>query len=152
MNMYDYFHLTVASICEKDGKFLVVEEVSKKTGKTVFNQPAGHVELNEPIIDAVVRETLEETSWSIKPTSIVGIYQNIVDVQGQSRHYCRVCFTCDVIEKTTLDIDPDITAAHWLTADEILNLPNPRSSMVKKCLEDYLAGKRFSLDILTTLR
>ena len=68
-----------------------------------------------------------------------------------SRQFLRICFYCDLIKKIEQDIDPDIIATHWLTADEILNHPHTRSTMVHASLNDYLSGKNISLDILSTL-
>jgi 8-oxo-dGTP pyrophosphatase MutT (NUDIX family) len=165
--MSNYIHLTVATICKKDGRFLMVEEQSKTQDPThqgtssqnskslkpnVINQPAGHVELNESIYDAAIRETLEETAWSVIPKYIVGIYHNLNSIQDvNSRQFLRICFYCDLLEKKDLDLDPDIIATHWLTADEILKHPHPRSPMVHASLNDYLSDKKISLDILSTL-
>ena len=150
--MDDYIHLTVAAITEHQNKFLMVEEFSKKLKHTVINQPAGHVEKNEKILDAVIRETLEETAYRVEPEAVVGIYQSFTDGNNESTQYLRVCFACSINEKTKLPLDDDIIRTIWLSADEILTLENARSPMVKQSLRDYLAGKRFSLDILTALR
>ncbi len=64
-------HATVAAIIERDNKFLMVEEFVNK--KRVFNQPAGHLDPDESLIDAVIRETLEETAWNFTPEAITGI-------------------------------------------------------------------------------
>lgn len=150
--MDDFIHLTVASITENNNQFLMVEEYSKRLQKNVINQPAGHVENNEPILDAVVRETLEETAWRVEPQEVVGIYQSFIDGNNDSTQYLRICIACAPVSQTNNAIDSDILQATWLTADEVLNLSNPRSPMVKRCLQDYLNGQRFSLDILTALR
>ena len=52
---------TVAAVIEKDGKFLLVEELIED--ELVFNQPAGHLEKGETLLDAVKREVLEETAF-----------------------------------------------------------------------------------------
>ena len=149
--MKDYIHLTVAAIVEKEERFLMVEEHSSKLGKNVINQPAGHVENNEAIFDAVIRETLEETAWLVKPLNIVGIYQSFTDGNKENTQYLRICFACDAIKQTENSIDPDITQALWLSASEIQTLNNARSPMVKQCLNDYLSGKSFPLDMLNAL-
>ena len=150
--MDDHIHLTVASIIEHQNKFLMVEEFSKKLKHKVINQPAGHVENNEAIIDAVIRETLEETAWKVIPEAVVGIYQSFTDGNNQSVQYLRVCFACAIDAQTNQALDSDIIRSLWLDADQILALSNARSPMVKESMRDYLAGKRFSLDILTALR
>lgn len=139
-------HLTVATICEADGRFLMVEEQPSKAETTVINQPAGHVEPAETILDAAVRETLEETGYIFIAESLVGIYQ--LNTQYNKTYY-RICFS----GKATQDprnptIDPDILKVHWLSAGEILKHPNLRSPLVTQCLQDYLNGVNFPLTLL----
>ena len=70
--MSDYPHITVATVVEKDGKFLMVEE--RSDGALVYNQPAGHLELGESLLEAAVRETLEETRWQVEVNGFIGVY------------------------------------------------------------------------------
>lgn len=148
--MSDKIHITVASICERNGLFLVVEEHSKRQNKNVINQPAGHVELNESLLNAVIRETLEETGWLVEPQYIVGIYQTSIN-NPSNTHYIRVCFACDIIEQSTHELDPDIIKVHWLSSEKIQSHPHHRSDLVNTCLNDYLQGNRFPLDIIHSL-
>jgi len=144
MSTHSWFsHLTVAVIVEQDGKFLCVEEHPRHNN--VINQPAGHVEENESIADAVRRETLEETGYIIKPDAIVGFYY----FQGTNGvTYMRVCFSASIErQQHPGPIDPDISAVHWLGMDE-LNKRTLRSPIVIECIEDYLSGKRYPLDII----
>jgi 8-oxo-dGTP pyrophosphatase MutT (NUDIX family) len=144
MSAHSWFsHLTVAVIVERDGKFLCVEEHPRH--HNVINQPAGHVEENESILDAVQRETLEETGYAIEPRSIVGLYY----FQGSNgTTYLRVCFTADISHQAHPGpVDPDISAIHWLSLNELRN-QSLRSPIVIDCIEDYLAGKRYPLDLL----
>lgn len=136
-------HLTVATICEVDGRFLMVEEKPTESKTAVINQPAGHVEPGESFINAAIRETHEETGYLFRPESLLGMYQ--FNTQ-HSKAYYRMCF----IGSATLDprrpaIDPDILAVHWLTASEILKHPHLRSPLVLQCLNDYLNGVNFPL-------
>lgn len=149
--MGSYIHLTVAAICENNGRFLMVEEFSNSLAKNVINQPAGHVEPNESIIAGVKRETLEETGWLVEPKHITGIYETSIGKSKQETHYLRICFACDLVEDTKHDIDSDIIATHWLTAEQISQLSNPRSEMVSQCVQDYLNGNQIPLDIVTSL-
>ena len=146
-----YIHITVATICEKDGRFLMVEEFSNSLNRNVINQPAGHVELHESIIEAVKRETLEETAWEVEPKYIVGLYETSVDKPNKGTHYLRICFACDPVKQTKQKIDDEIITTHWLTAEEIYQLDNPRSEMVSKCVQDYLTGNHIPLDLITSL-
>ena len=139
-------HVTVAAIIHRDGKFLLVEEKDKVSGKLVINQPAGHLENNESLIDAVVRETLEETCWDFEPKYISGIYRWIHD-HGET--YLRICFVGDAIkEHIELKLDTGIERAIWLTESEVRGHLKLRSPLVLKSMEDYLAGKAFPLDLI----
>ena len=96
----------------------MVEEFSG--GKVVFNQPAGHIEENEAILDAVRRETLEETGWEIDPVHFLGIYTYKAPANGVT--YYRFCYVARAGAKVSDHLDDGIIAAHWLTLDEIRGL------------------------------
>ena len=141
--------LTVAAIVERDGRFLVVEETDGVNPERVLNQPAGHVDPGEPILEAVVRETLEETGTAFTPEWVIGVYQLRA---RNGRDYCRVCFSGRVPpDAVVTPREGEILACHWLTRDEIA-AGRPRSSLVLKCLDDYLAGRRLPLSAVDTLK
>ena len=140
---------TVAAICEKNGKFLIVEERSKSTQKIVFNQPAGHLDQGESIIDAVKRETLEETCCHFTPEYLVGLYR----LQAENgKTYIRYTFfgrASDI--DTQYSLDPDIIQTHWFSHQELSNNSSLRSPVVMRCLNDYLAGEQYPLSMLKEL-
>ena len=141
--------LTVAAIIERRGRFLVVEETDRVHPERVLNQPAGHVDPGESILDAVIRETLEETATLFTPEAIVGIYQLKA---RNGRDYCRVGFSGTVPEDAVARPQPgEILACHWLTREEIA-AGRPRSSLVLKSIDDYLAGRRFPLGLVDAVR
>ena len=144
-------HVTVAAIIEKDGRFLVVEE-RVDSGPTVFNQPAGHLEEGESLLQAVIRETREETSRAFTPKGVVGLYR--WRVPGSGTTYLRVCLFGECSEPdTSLELDEGIVTTHWLTTTELQEqVHRLRSPMVLKCIDDYLGGHRFSLEILNDLQ
>jgi ADP-ribose pyrophosphatase YjhB (NUDIX family) len=133
--------ITVAAIVTRNDTFLMVEEIEH--GELVINQPAGHLEPNESLLEAVIREVLEETSYLTRPEAIVGLYQFQAPNAGPL--YFRVCYLARVIEKTNQALDPDIQAALWLTQAEIMQRKH-RSPLVTRCLEDYQSGHQFSLE------
>ncbi len=138
-------HATVATLIERNGKLLVVEEISH--GKTVYNQPAGHVEQGESIQDAAIRETLEETGWQIKLTGFVGLYTYTAPQNGVC--YYRFCFAAEPLEKVSEELDQDIIAAHWLSLEEVDQLAEKlRSPLVLKCFEDYFNKVHLPLDTI----
>lgn len=143
-------NVTVAAVIEKDGRFLLVEE-DQGLGETVFNQPAGHLDEGESLIHATIRETMEETAHSFTPSAIVGIYRWIEPKSATT--YLRVCFTGEVTaHDPNLELDDGIIAAHWLTLDEINQLaPRMRSPLVRHCIDDYLAGRHYPLELLTDI-
>lgn len=128
-------HATVATIVEHNQRFLLVEEMSH--GKRVFNQPAGHVDENESIFDAAVRETLEETGWRVKLTGFIGTYIYKAPENGVT--YYRFCFAAEPEKQVTKELDQDILAAHWLTKEEVSTMKEQlRSPLVVRCINDYL--------------
>lgn len=139
-------NVTVAAIIERDGRFLLVEEETSKGLR--FNQPAGHLEENESLIDAVKREVLEETAWVFEP-------QHVISTQIWRRSpnhttFLRFCFTgtCNSHNPNQL-LDEGIVATHWLTYDEIkLQSGRMRSPLVLSSITDYLNGQRYPLTLL----
>ncbi len=142
-------HTTVAAIIERDKKFLMVEELVQ--GKLVTNQPAGHLDPDESLITAVIRETQEETAWQFIPEAIVGIY--LWKHSGNGETFLRIAFCGDCKNhNTSQPLDEGIQAAVWKTRDELLHESQKlRSPMVINCIDDYLAGKRSPLDLITNL-
>ncbi|MDG1205466.1 MAG: NUDIX hydrolase [Pseudomonadales bacterium] len=141
-------HITVATVVQKQDRFLFVEERDKDTGLLVFNQPAGHLEPNETIFDAAVRETLEETGHKVALTSIVGMY-HYASTNNQTIYH-RICFRAEVLELTDHALDSDITAVHWLGYNEIAAKPL-RSPLVLTCLNDALNRPPIELEFLQHL-
>jgi 8-oxo-dGTP pyrophosphatase MutT (NUDIX family) len=134
--------VTVAAIVERDDRFLLVEE--RIRGRLVFNQPAGHLEDGESLIEAVMRETLEETAWTFSPSALVGVYL-WRSPRGQTT--LRFAFTGSVSAfDAARTLDPPVQATHWLTRQEIIQRREQlRSVLVTRCIDDYLAGGRVPL-------
>ncbi|SMF31423.1 ADP-ribose pyrophosphatase YjhB, NUDIX family [Alteromonadaceae bacterium Bs31] len=141
-----YPHLTVATIVEKDSRFLCVEE--NDNSGLVINQPAGHVEKNETLIDAAVRETLEETQWQVEVTSILG--NSLFTSPTNNTTYFRTTFIAKAIEfKGAQKLDSDIERVLWLTFDEILERKKRlRSPMVLEDLYRYKKGESYPLNLI----
>ncbi len=142
-------HLTVASIIEKDGRFLFVEE--EIDNNLVINQPAGHLDDGETLINAVIRETKEETAYTFHPEHIVGIYKWSHPVKGKTIIRVTCCGTVSD-HNPKQELDTGIVRALWLTPKEIAdsNL-NIRSPMVIQCMNDYLSGIRYPLDLINEI-
>ncbi len=137
-----YPHITAATIVEVDNKFLMVEEASNIGN--IYNQPAGHLEKDESLIDAAIRETLEETGWLVEVESLCGFY--LYTSSNNNTTYLRCCFIAKAIKHTEGILDNGIIAAHWMSYQDIINMkPMLRSPMVIKCLDDYLNGQRLPL-------
>lgn len=138
--------VTVAAVIRENERYLMVEE--RPDGHAVLNQPAGHLEFGETLVEAVRREVLEETARPFTPTGLVGVYQ--WTLPGTRKTYLRFCFCGDVGAPVAgRSIDPDITANHWLTLDEIVGEgPPPRSPLVLRCIRDALANPPLPLDAM----
>lgn len=137
--------LTVAAIVERDGQFLLVEE--RVGNRMVFNQPAGHVERGEQFLEAVVRETLEETAWTFRPQALIGIY--LWEQTEKQRSFLRVVYAGEVIQHDPhRPLDRGIQRAVWLDRNQIVaRSARLRSPMVLRCIDDYLDGMRHPLDV-----
>jgi ADP-ribose pyrophosphatase YjhB (NUDIX family) len=142
-------HITVASIIQKDNKYLFVEEFVKN--RVVTNQPAGHLEENETLEEACVRETLEETAYIVEVDHLIGIYQerskNSLDM------WLRFCFKCSIKnEYKDRELDKNIIRKIWLSKKELL-IPERilRSNMVLKCIDDHEKNKKFPKEVISNL-
>jgi len=141
-------HVVVAAVIEQDGKFLLVEE--KTDSGMLFNQPAGHLEEGESLLDAVRREVFEETAHYFEPEALLGVYR-WRHPNKPERTYLRFAFTGRV---TGFDpkakLDTGILRALWMSAEEIQTLAHRhRSPLILDCICDYQAGLRFPLDLIT---
>ncbi|MGH8397559.1 MAG: NUDIX hydrolase [Gammaproteobacteria bacterium] len=141
--------VTVAAIAQRDDRFLVVEE--EVHGTLVINNPAGHLEEAESFVDAVRRETLEETGWEFEPEAITGIY--LWKNPSLQTTFLRITF-CGHCTQHHADsrLDRGIVGPRWCTRHELgtgdLHL---RSPLVTRCIDDYLRGRRFPIDLLTCI-
>ncbi|RJF99522.1 NUDIX hydrolase [Noviherbaspirillum saxi] len=143
--------VTVAAIVERAGHFLLVEEETSDGVR--FNQPAGHLDPNESLIQAVTRETMEETAHEFTPTALVGMYMSryVSSRTTQQVTYLRFAFCGEVGKEHKRPLDVGILRAVWMTREEMLECESThRSPLVMRCVEDYLAGQRAPLSVIYT--
>jgi 8-oxo-dGTP pyrophosphatase MutT (NUDIX family) len=142
--------ITVSAVIVREGRFLIVEERIK--GRHVFNQPAGHVEIDESPLTAVVRETLEETAWQFTPEHIVGVY--VWRKPGSSLDTLRIVYCGQLgAHDPTRAYDHPIVATHWLSRDELCQRSAQlRTPLVLRCIDDFNSGQRLPLYTLSDLR
>jgi 8-oxo-dGTP pyrophosphatase MutT (NUDIX family) len=143
--------VTVAAVVEHDGRFLLVEEETSDGLR--LNNPAGHLDPGESLLQAVVREMLEETARPFEPDALVGIYlARLARGDGNDVTYLRFAFTGRAGEALTgRALDEGIVRTLWLTPDEVrASAARHRSPLVLRCVEDHLAGRRHPLDVLVT--
>ncbi|MGR8978489.1 MAG: NUDIX hydrolase [Gammaproteobacteria bacterium] len=139
-------HVTVAAVIEKDRRFLLVEEETKRGIR--FNQPAGHLEEGESLTAAVKREVYEETGWQFEPEHIIAV--QLWRRNPNSASFLRMCFAgrCHSFNPEH-ELDDGIISAHWLTRDEIAGEPERlRSPLVLLSVDEYLQGRFHSLDLI----
>ncbi|GAB3351244.1 NUDIX hydrolase [Lysobacter tyrosinilyticus] len=146
--------VTVATIVVKDGRLLMVEE--QAGGRLVLNQPAGHLEPDESLLEAALRETLEETGWEVRLTAFVGAYQWKAPINADGsggRHYLRFAFAAEpVVHYPDRVLDEGIVRALWLTPGELqAEASRHRSPLVWRAASDFLAGRRQPLELLQHL-
>ena len=141
--------VTVATVVVRDGRLLMVEEMVR--GERVINQPAGHLEDGETFLDAVVRETLEETAWSFEPRAVVGVY--VWRPAHMNRTFLRVAFSGELAgHDAARPLDHGILRTRWLSRAELAEpRARLRSPLVLQCVDDYLAGARYPLSLISHL-
>jgi 8-oxo-dGTP pyrophosphatase MutT (NUDIX family) len=138
--------VTVAAVIEREGRFLFVQERSE--GRLVLNQPAGHLDPGESLVEACRREVLEETAHRFEPAGLVGVYR--WHYAPKDVTFLRFCFHGTVSRKEDSPLDKEIVALHWLTVDELRRRKaEHRSPLVEKCVQDFVAGKNFPLGVFS---
>ena len=142
--------ITVATVVEKNKRFLLVEEETEYG--ILLNQPAGHLEAGESLVEAAVREMLEETTYEICPKALIGIYLLEYKLKNNEKiSFLRFTFTGEIGLKQDRALDPDILRTVWMTYDEIAACPERhRSAMVLKSIDDYRKGQHMPLSVLST--
>ncbi|GAB6048287.1 NUDIX hydrolase [Methyloparacoccus murrellii] len=143
--------VTVADLVERDGRWLLVEERDDR-GRHVINQPAGHVEAGESLIEALMRETYEETGWRVQPEALVGVY--LWSRPDRAASFLRLAITaCADRHEADASLDQGIIRPVWLTRDELAACRDRhRSELVLCCVDDCLAGERYPLAVLKATR
>jgi phosphatase NudJ len=140
--------VTVAAVVEHAGRYLLVEEHTPEGLR--LNQPAGHLDPGESLLQAVVRETLEETARDFRPQALLGMYQARFQRPGQDVSYLRFAF-CGTVGEAIAGrvLDTPIVRTLWLGADELrAQAARHRSPLVMRCVDDHLAGRRYPLAAL----
>jgi 8-oxo-dGTP pyrophosphatase MutT (NUDIX family) len=142
--------VTVAAVVERDGRFLLVRERAQN-GDLVINQPAGHLEAGESLVEAVIRETREETGWKFVPKALVGVYlwQHPTEIKG----FVRFALSGAVTHRDENPrLDEGIEEVLWLSAEELkAQAHSLRSPLVMRGICDYLNGERFPLTVLKSV-
>lgn len=142
-------HVTVATVVERDGKFLLVHEFDEFRQQMVYNQPAGHWDEGESLLAGALRETREETAWAVELTHWLGLYSYLAPSNGYM--YLRVAFVAEAREFLGTPLDDGIREAVWLDYETILQkhyAGELRSPLVLKVIDDYRSGRRLPLDAL----
>ena len=146
--------VTVAAVVVRDGRLLCVEE--RVNGRLVINQPAGHLEPDESLVDAAVREAREETGWNVRVTHLVGAYQWKAPVHPDGsggRHYLRFAFAAEAVDEVPgAPLDEGIVRALWMTPAELqAEAARHRSPLVWRVVADFLGGRRHPLSLVAQL-
>ncbi len=142
-------NVTVAAIIERDGRYLMVEE--RPDRRIVYNQPAGHLERGESLLDAIRREVREETAWAFEAEGLVGVYLYPHPDPARDITYLRFCFHGRCHDhRPEQALDQGIIQAPWLSREELLEQQAQlRSPLVLECIDDYRAGHSYPLEMLS---
>lgn len=141
--------VTVATVVERAGRFLLIEEETRHGLR--LNQPAGHVEIGESLVSAAARETLEEAAWRVDPTALIGVYHW---GPGPNRAaFVRFTFAASArTHEADRPLDTGIVRALWLTYDDVAaRRAAHRSPLVMRSIDDYRAGRRWPLGLIADL-
>ena len=142
-------HVTVATVVPRDGRYLLVEE--KVHGRIVLNQPAGHLEPDESLQAAAIRETREETGWDVELDCLIGIQQWTSGNSGTQ--FVRFTFAAKPVHHdATRLLDSGILRAIWLDREEIIAASDRlRSPLILHSIDEWLGGRRLPVDSITRL-
>jgi 8-oxo-dGTP pyrophosphatase MutT (NUDIX family) len=145
-------NVTVAAIIEKDGRYLLVEELTRDGLR--LNNPAGHLDPGESPAEGCAREAIEETAHPFKPTALVGVYLSRFQRPASQEDitYLRMAFCGEIGEaQAGLALDEGIVRTLWMTPDEVrASADRHRSPLVLRCIEDHLSGQRYPLEMIYT--
>ncbi|AMM24951.1 NUDIX hydrolase [Variovorax sp. PAMC 28711] len=145
-------NVTVAAVIEQDGRFLLVEEHT--SDGLMLNSPAGHLDPGETPAEGCARETLEETAHHFTPTALIGVYlaRSPRKTHGENVTYLRFAFAGMLgAFEPDRELDEGIVRTVWMTVDEVRgSVARHRSPLLLECIEDYLAGQRYPLDLIHT--
>ncbi len=142
-------HVTVAAVIEKNNRFLLVEEMT--SSGIAFNQPAGHLEEGESLINAIQREVLEETAYIFQPETIIAV--QLYRKNSHSKSFLRICFSGQSVKHINdQPLDDGIIKTHWLNCEEIEEKKSLlRSPLVMASIIEYKKGHHYPLSLLHTL-
>jgi 8-oxo-dGTP pyrophosphatase MutT (NUDIX family) len=139
-------HVTVATVVEDNGHYLLVEEF--RDGKLVYNQPAGHLDPNESLAEAAVRETLEETGWHIDLQGLVGLALYYAP-QNQTTYHRTTFYAQAIRHDPELTLDDGIERAVWMSYEDMLNAADKmRSKLVIQAVEQYRNNHKYPLSMI----
>lgn len=141
--------VTVATLVAREGRLLLIEESAR--GQRVLNQPAGHLEPGESLAEAAVRETLEETGWTVRLTDFVGAW--LWDEPADPRTWLRFVFSAEAVaHEPARELDAGILATCWMTPSELRQASLPlRTPLVLSAMDAWLAGQRLPLSAVQYL-
>jgi ADP-ribose pyrophosphatase YjhB (NUDIX family) len=142
-------NVVVAAVMQRAGRFCLVEEAID--GRLVYNQPAGHWEPGETLVDACAREAREETAYAFRPTALLGVYA--WRHAAADATFLRFAFLGEIGSETGRTLDPAIRRVLWLTPEEVRATGGRhRSPLVQACVDDCLAGRRYPLEAIRHFR
>ena len=148
--------VTVAAVIERQGRYLLIEEHTPEGLR--LNNPAGHLDPGESLVQGCEREALEETAHRFSVEALVGVYLSRFEKQSldgsppEDITYLRFAFCGELGQlQVGRELDEGIVRTVWMTPDEIRACADRhRSPLLLRCMDDYLAGKRFPLGLVTT--
>ena len=140
--------ITVAAVIKNsENKFLMVEENTSDGIK--INQPAGHLEKNETIVNAVIREVKEETGLVFLPLSLISVHQLFLN----SSSFFRFNFYGEVDNNSKpFSNEKQILKISWLDESYLEKKKKMlRSKCVLAAINDFNQGLKIPLSTIRNL-
>ena len=132
MSRTEHVELTVLCLIHKEDKYLLQDRIKKDwRGYTL---PGGHIEPDESIVDAVIREMKEETGLTIRNPKLCGVKQFPIE----DGRYIVFLFSADEFEGELVSSDEG--KMHWVDKEELdkVNTVNDFRELLEVMLDDKL--------------
>ena len=140
--------LVVAAIIEDAQHRLLMVREAQPEFYGLWNQPAGHVEANESITDAFLREVKEETGYDVRIDGIASIHHFV------EAAVVRINFRASLLGGKPSPLADDILETGWFTREEVkcmIDEGKLRSTRTALLIREWLQGDGEDKNLIKTI-